>query len=261
MLRFSRLPRPATLLITLFLTAAFLSPLQYVAIAPGTPKGIYPDIVKLSESSTATSYPVDGQFYLLTILVTSPGSYVPGVETLYRWVRTDHVVLPKSVVYPPGTTVEEEEKQSSEDMKGSQDLARKVSLDYLKRAYPNQGYEKLSAEDISIAVKNTGGPSGGMIFTLAIIELLTKGNLLNGRKIAGTGTIEADGSVGPIGGIEEKVLAAKRAGADLFLAPRANCGELNSIPGGITVAAVGTIDEAVAALNSKSPIGCDTLGV
>ena len=217
MLRFSRLPRFSRTLVTIFFVAAFLSPLQFVAIAPGTPQGIFPEIVSLSKKSKAKSYPIDGQFYLLTIRITAPGGYVPGIEMIYRWVRTDQVVLPASVIYPPGVTSEEEEKQ-------------------------------------------TGGPSGGMIFTLAIIEMLTKENLLQGRSIAGTGTIEKDGSIGAIGGIEEKILAAKRAGADLFLAPASNCSELSSIPEGITVASVATIDEAVAALNSKTPKGCDSLG-
>ena len=104
MLRFSRLPRFARSLVTLFFVAAFLSPLQFVAIAPGNPQGIFPEIVSLSKKSKATSYPVDGQFYLLTIRITAPGSYVPGIEMLYRWARTDNVVLPTSVIYPPGVT-------------------------------------------------------------------------------------------------------------------------------------------------------------
>ena len=178
MLGFSRLPRFSRALVTLFFVAGFLSPLQFVAIAPGTPQGIFPEIVSLSKTSNATSYPIDGQFYLLTIRVTAPGGYVPGIEMLYRWVRTDQVVLPKSVIYPPGITSEEEEKQSKEEMKGSQDYARAIALDYLVRTYPDRGFEKLTSQDISIAVKRTGGPSGGMIFTLAIIELLTKENLL-----------------------------------------------------------------------------------
>lgn len=234
--------------------------MQYVAIAPGTPQGIFPKIIKVNSKGAATAFPTDGQFYLLTIRVTSPGSYFSGVEGIYRWLRTDQVLLPSSVIYPPGITVEEEDKQAKAEMKGSQDFARTVALAYLVRNYPNAGYEKLTVKDISVDVKNTGGPSGGMIFTLAIIELLTKESLLNGRSVAGTGTISEDGAIGPIGGIEEKLVAAKRAGVELFLAPEENCAELSSIPEGIIVAAVGTIDEAVAALNSKRPKGCDSLG-
>jgi PDZ domain-containing protein len=254
------LPRLSTALIYTFFIAAFLSPLQYVAITPGTPQGIFPKIVKVDSKGDAKGYPTDGQFYLLTIRVTSPGSYLSGVEGIYRWLRTDQVLLPSSVIYPPGLTDKEEAKQSKAEMKGSQDFARKVALDYLARNYPNGGYEKIKAADILIDVENTGGPSGGMIFTLAVIELLTKENLLNGRSVAGTGTIAKDGKIGAIGGIEEKLVAAKRAGVDLFLAPKENCSELSSIPEGITVAAVGTLDEAVAALSSKRPKGCDSLG-
>ena len=238
--------------------------MQYVAIAPGTPQGIFPKIVKVNSKSEARgevkAFPTDGQFYLLTIRVTSPGSYLSGVEGLYRWARTDQVLLPSSVIYPPGITSEEEEKQSKKEMKGSQDFARSVALRYLVKNYPSGGYEKLTPDDLSIDVERVGGPSGGMIFTLAVIELLTKENLLNGRSVAGTGTISEDGTIGPIGGIGEKLIAAKRAGIDLFLAPKENCAELSSIPEGITVAAVGTIDEAVAALSSKRPKGCDSLG-
>lgn len=257
---FPRLPRLSTALIYTFFIAAFLSPLQYVAIAPGTPQGIFPELVKVDSKGGAKAFPTDGQFYLLTIRVTSPGAYLSGVEGLYRWVRTDQVLLPSSVIYPPGITSEEEEKQSKKEMKGSQDFARSVALGYLVKNYPNRGYEELTPDDISIDVKKVGGPSGGMIFTLAVIELLTKESLLNGRSVAGTGTIDEDGTIGPIGGIQEKLIAAKRAGVDLFLAPKENCSELSSIPEGITVAAVGTIDEAVAALSSSTPKGCDSLG-
>ncbi|KRM12514.1 hypothetical protein FD16_GL002265 [Paucilactobacillus suebicus DSM 5007 = KCTC 3549] len=64
-----------------------------------------------------------------------------------------------------------------------------------------------------------GGPSGGLMFSLQIYQQLTGQNLRHGRKIAGTGTINPDGSVGEIGGIDKKVIAAKKAGATVFFAP------------------------------------------
>ena len=64
-----------------------------------------------------------------------------------------------------------------------------------------------------------GGPSAGLMFSLQIYEQLTQDNLRHGRKIAGTGTISADGSVGEIGGIDKKIIAAKKAGATIFFAP------------------------------------------
>jgi PDZ domain-containing secreted protein len=62
------------------------------------------------------------------------------------------VLLPSSVIYPPGITSEEEEKLSKEEMKGSQDFARSVALGYLVKNYPNGGYEKLTPKDLSIDV-------------------------------------------------------------------------------------------------------------
>jgi PDZ domain-containing protein len=105
---------------------------------------------------------------------------------------------------------------------------------------------------ITLDVKDTGGPSGGMIFTLGVIEELTPDDLLQGRKVAGTGTIDPAGNVGPIGGIDEKLIAAKRVGVSVFLAPRSNCPEISSVPDGLTVYAIRTIDDAVKALSANS---------
>ena len=68
-----------------------------------------------------------------------------------------------------------------------------------------------------------GGPSAGLMFSLAIYDTLTPGSMTDGRPIAGTGTISPNGSVGPIGGIQQKIPAAKDDGAKLFLVPAANC--------------------------------------
>jgi len=71
--------------------------------------------------------------------------------------------------------------------------------------------------------ENIGGPSAGLVFSLAVYDTLTPGALLDGNEVAGTGTIAADGSVGPIGGIQQKIVAAADAGAEVFLVPAANC--------------------------------------
>lgn len=73
--------------------------------------------------------------------------------------------------------------------------------------------------------KNIGGPSAGLMFSLAVYDTLTPGSLTDGGVIAGTGEIDEAGKVGPIGGIQQKVVAAQAAGAKLFLSPAANCGE------------------------------------
>ncbi len=80
--------------------------------------------------------------------------------------------------------------------------------------------------DVSIGISDSiGGPSAGLIFSLAVYDTLTEGSLTGGRDVAGTGTIAADGSVGPIGGIQQKIYGADETGADVFLVPPDNCGE------------------------------------
>ncbi|TGD84198.1 PDZ domain-containing protein [Mycolicibacterium sp. CH28] len=82
---------------------------------------------------------------------------------------------------------------------------------------------------IDFNLANIGGPSAGLMFSLAVIDKLTTGDLNGGKFIAGTGTISADGKVGPIGGITHKMLAAQEAGAAVFLVPAENCDEAKSM--------------------------------
>jgi PDZ domain-containing protein len=105
--------------------------------------------------------------------------------------------------------------------------------------------------DVTIQLNNVGGPSAGMMFALGIIDTLTPDQLNGGENVAGTGTITADGEVGPIGGIRQKLFGAKDAGADWFLAPEANCDEVvGHIPDGLRVFSVETLDDAMEALDA-----------
>lgn len=78
--------------------------------------------------------------------------------------------------------------------------------------------------DVSVNIDDRiGGPSAGLIFSLGVYDTLTPGALTGGAAVSGTGTIAEDGSVGPIGGIQQKIVAAEASGAELFLVPPANC--------------------------------------
>ena len=109
-----------------------------------------------------------------------------------------------------------------------------------------------SAEfDIEFGVTGVGGPSAGTMFAIGIIDKLTPGALTQGKIIAGTGTIDPDGNVGEIGGIQQKLIGARDAGAVLFLAPQGNCDEvIGHIPDGLTVAAIETLEDAMAEIES-----------
>ncbi len=98
--------------------------------------------------------------------------------------------------------------------------------------------------------KITGGPSAGLMFTLTVYDLVTEEDLAGGRKIAGTGTIDFDGNVGPIGGVRQKVAAAESAGAEYFLCPPSNCADAREVATDITVVEVETAEAAIEFLRS-----------
>jgi PDZ domain-containing protein len=114
---------------------------------------------------------------------------------------------------------------------------------------------------IKIQLENVGGPSAGQMFALGIIDKLTPGALNGGAKVAGTGTIDAQGDIGPIGGIRQKLYGAVQSGAKWFLAPYSNCNEVTGhIPNGIHVLAVKTLDDSLTALKAIST-GSSTSGL
>lgn len=123
---------------------------------------------------------------------------------------------------------------------GKQKVGSPLTVTYVRNGHTHQTTHKLvrltsTRSGIGIILTNNmkvktkipvkvnpgqlGGPSGGLMFTLQIYEQISGHDLQRGRKIAGTGTISSDGTVGEIGGIDKKVIAAHRAGATIFLAP------------------------------------------
>jgi PDZ domain-containing protein len=102
---------------------------------------------------------------------------------------------------------------------------------------------------VKISVGDIGGPSAGMMFALGIIDKLTSDNLTGGKFIAGTGEITSNGQVQPIGGIQQKMVGARDAGATVFLAPAANCSDVvGSVPAGLQVVKVSTLTQAMTEL-------------
>lgn len=103
--------------------------------------------------------------------------------------------------------------------------------------------------EVVIDSQNIGGPSAGMMFALEIIDQLTQGSLTNGQRVAGTGTINRDGVVGPIGGVRQKVFGAMDAGAIAILVPAGNYDEaVGAASGRVEVVSIETIEDALAYL-------------
>ena len=102
---------------------------------------------------------------------------------------------------------------------------------------------------INISVENVGGPSAGLMLTLGIIDKVKPEDLTGGQIIAGTGEINGMGTVGPIGGVPQKLLGARAAGATFFFTPADNCAEaVANDHAGLTLVQVRTADDALAAL-------------
>lgn len=118
-----------------------------------------------------------------------------------------------------------------------------------------------AADGIVISLGDIGGPSAGLMFSLAVVDKLTPGALTGGRFVAGTGTIGFDGVVGAIDGIPHKMLAAAEAGATVFLVPARNCEEaLATAPAALQLVKVDDLAGAVAGLETLTgggtPAGC-----
>lgn len=115
--------------------------------------------------------------------------------------------------------------------------------------------------EISIALEGVGGPSAGLMFALGVIDKLGPGSLTLGKHVAGTGEITDDGAVGPIGGIQQKMAAARRNKVDVFLVPTDNCADAEANrPDGLQLVRVTTLDSALTALqliaDGGTPRGC-----
>jgi Lon-like protease len=120
------------------------------------------------------------------------------------------------------------------------------------RAYIGIGmasdYEFNPDVEVDFQTGQIAGPSAGLMLSLALYDRLTADDLTNGNDIAGTGTITCDGTIGPIGGVEQKVAGAEQRGAEVFLSPAANAEQARSAANEIRIVSIETFDDALAYL-------------
>ncbi|MDO0914557.1 S16 family serine protease [Streptomyces sp. DT2A-34] len=249
---FSRLTRPQALAVcalpvaALLATAAF-APLPFSVAQPGQTTDVLGEdkgdpVITISGAPTGDT---GGELRMTTIVATSPDTEVTLGDVIDAWFRTDRAVMPRDSVYPSGKSTREIEKYNTEQMKESQDAATEAALNYLD----------LNDKNIKVTLKlaDVGGPSAGLLFSLGIIDKLngTGADLTGGRTIAGTGTIDAAGKVGAVGGVSLKTQAAKRDGATVFLVPKDECSDAKAeLPKGLRLIPVTTLKGAVGALEA-----------
>lgn len=231
------------------LAVAALAPLPFAVAQPGTTVDVLGEdegepVIRVEG---AVPREPSGELRLTTILATSPDTEVRMADVVGGYLDSQRAVLPFDSVYPVGGSTEEIREHNAEQMTRSQDAAVAAALAELG----------LDADEVGVelSVEGVGGPSAGLLFSLGVIELLdgdgSGGDLTGGRVIAGTGTIDADGRVGAVGGVPLKTQAARRDGATVFLVPAAECGAAEAeLPEGLRLIPVETLGGALDALEA-----------
>jgi PDZ domain-containing protein len=330
------------LFLVLFVLALTM-PVPYVVLSPGptyntlgTDDGGSAIIVIEGRKPKKTT----GHLNLTTVSISS--NSVTAFQAVAAWLMHDEVVVPRTSVYPPGTSQDQTNAQNTQDFLSSQDEATAAALcelhypkgfGVLKVAPDGPSHGVLQPGDFFVSVNgkptksadalakvlgvatpgtpaqvtvtrnnvpvnltvtlgpplkgkkggtlgvtvtsgclapftvdlglgnSIGGPSAGLMFALGIMDKVGTVDLTKGRFIAGTGTIDTTGKVGPIGGIQLKMIAAKDKGASVFLAPAGNCADVRkATPKGLKVVKVNTLHDAVQDLlkleNGQSVPGC-----
>ena len=149
---------------------------------------------------------------------------------------------------PVELTIERNHKRLKVDIEPQETTVKGVTAMRIG-IIPGIGYD--FPFDVSIHVDpNIGGPSAGLMFSLAVYDTLTPGSLTKGAVIAGTGTIDDAGNVGPIGGIAQKIVGAGDAGAELFFVPKDNCGDVKGIDTDMELVKATTMKGALDSLNA-----------
>ncbi|MFD7136629.1 S16 family serine protease [Streptomyces sp. NPDC059894] len=231
------------------LATAGLAPLPFSVAQPGMTADVLGENkgTPVITISGATARETRGQLRMTTIEATGPDARVSLEDVVDGWFRTDQAIMPRDSVYPSGDSTEEIERYNTEQMEASQDAATEAALRYLGR--DDDGIE------VTLRLADVGGPSAGLLFSLGIVDKLdgdgSGGDLTGGRTVAGTGTIDADGTVGAVGGVALKTQAARRDGATVFLVPKDECADARAeLPAGLRLIPVTTLKGAVASLTA-----------
>ncbi|MFB9321109.1 YlbL family protein [Cryptosporangium minutisporangium] len=206
--------------------------------------------VKVTVTSVAPGSPSTGKLAVGDVLTSVDGTEVTSGTKLRTLLAAKQPGQATTIGYQRGTT------------RGT------ASITLARGDDDGRPLLKISTKDdqphpfrVSFDLDKIGGPSAGLMFALAVIDKVKPEDLTGGTFIAGTGEIDDDGKVGAIGGIAQKMVAAKRAGATVFLVPADNCLEAVGVaPDGLELVRVATLDDALTALDQlradKRPRGC-----
>ena len=239
--------RPALLLLISVSLLALLWPAPFAIISPGPVTNLLGKSVKINEDFDLET---SGKLFSLSVYVTNQESKPPGILVLAAWMSGKSLVLPNELVYESGQTTDAANREAKREMQSSEAKAAIAAANFLKKLDPGKALD-WKQSDIEFAMKKVGGPSAGLAFSIALIARLQSPELIAGRSIAVTGTINESGDVGGIGGLDQKLISAAKAGARLAIFPQTNCRDLTIDVPGIQLLPVSNLSQAIHGLSSS----------
>lgn len=260
----------SSIILCLCVVFFIVAPSAYVIDKPGLTLNVLgsydnKELIKIGDSdeenpeesnSESTKTEQSGKILMLTVSVYGgPTVYTPSAFVFSSLYTANDQITPVEAVFSPHTSKEQATKETTEQMSSSQKACVAAVENYLKgdanldKDTVDEYLGKLNS--VKFDVTDIGGPSAGLAFSLGILEKLGF-NLTGNKTVAVTGTINGSTqTVGAIGGVSQKMIAAKKSGASIMLVPRLNLTELENIPSDLKVIPVDTLQDAVQILKSE----------
>jgi len=258
------LSRPQFIIVAAIVVAAQFIPLPYVVLQPGPTYNLLGKAlvlpVGLDKSAPAPSQsqsPTRSQLLATTVYVTNPAARIYAPQLLVAWLNGQMAVYPRDIIYPKSESAKQTLAAGRAEMTNSEADAISAAANFIDGLHASQSIAKeLRNAPIKFSLQETGGPSAGLGFALSLVDRTIAPTLIGSRIVAATGTIDRQGVVGAIGGIDQKLSGAARAGATLFLLPRDNCADITRVPHGLRLAPVSSLGEAVHVLSGALATHC-----
>jgi len=213
---------------------------QNAAIVAGLTLADVPGARRAQVTAVVADSPADGKLKAADFVLTVDGRAVAGPDDLRAAIRA----------HPPGDTIRLSVRRDDRQLIVPV-VSRAASDDATKSQVGIEvgiGFDTPVSVEVRLPIA-VGSASAGMMFALSLYDKVTPGELADGRSVAGTGTIDADGKVGPIIGIQQKLYGAKEGGASVFLAPAGNCEDAGRVQiDGLSVYRVSTLNDSVTVL-------------
>lgn len=212
-----------------------------------------PVTARVIVSSVVKASPSEGKLHAGDVIKAVDGTPVTGPEDVAKFVTRHKPGEPVRFTLVPAAEAAKAGREPTGPGTEVTITAGKAEGDGHAIVGIRAGTDHTFPFQVDIKLADVGGPSAGLMFALGIVDKLTPEDLTGGKFVAGTGTIDDAGKVGPIGGIQMKTIGARQAGAEYFLTPAENCASAAAhVPDGLTLVKVSTIGDATKALERIS---------